>query len=389
MIVAYRGYGTPHKLYLQGRVLENKGINAAADGDSTWDNLVNMVKRFTSAGIPHARVRACFQSVEREFVADKAGYFDVWIEPSQPLPDDNLWCEVTLELIEPRRKGSKPVQTTASVLVPPPDAQFAVISDIDDTVVHTDAVNLLRMAFIVFLGNARTRLPLKGVAGFYRALFRGNSQKGINPLFYISNSPWNLYDLLCDFFHLHDIPIGPVLFLRRWGFTRLERLPTRRRQHKLTVARNMLALFPHLPFILIGDSGEKDPEIYAELVSEYPQRIRAVYIRNASHNVQRPVEIQVLADKVMQAGCTLILADDTWPMAQHAAQLGWITPASLVEIDAERQKDAALPNPLAVLLGQEKQAEAPIIVIGNGKAGQPAEAPGKDLPEGAMKNASI
>ena len=171
MIVAYRGYGTPHKLYLQGRVLENKGINAAADGDSTWDNLVNMVKRFTSAGIPHARVRACFQDIEREFVADKAGYFDVWIEPSQPLPDDSLWCEVTLELIEPHRKGSKPVQTTASVLVPPPDAQFAVISDIDDTVVHTDAVNLLRMAFIVFLGNARTRLPLKGVAGFYGRSF--------------------------------------------------------------------------------------------------------------------------------------------------------------------------------------------------------------------------
>ena len=124
-------------------------------------------------------------------------------------------------------------------------------------------------------------------------------------------------------------------------------------------------------------------------MSEYPQRIRAVYIRNASHNVQRPVEIQVLADKVMQAGCTLIMADDTWPMAQHAAQQGWITPASLVEIDAERQKDAAPPNPLATLLGQEKQAEAPIIVIGNGKAGQPAEAPGKDLPEGTMKNASI
>jgi phosphatidate phosphatase APP1 len=269
-------------------------------------------------------------------------------------------------LIEPHRTGSTPVRTTASVLVPPADAQFAVISDIDDTVIHTDAVNLLRMVLIVFLSNARTRLPLKGVAGFYRALFHGNGQKGINPLFYVSNSPWNLYDMLSEFFNLHDIPIGPVLFLRRWGFTRIERLPTRRRQHKLSSARNMLQLFPHLPFILIGDSGEKDPEIYAELVSENPERIRAVYIRNASRNLQRPAQIQALADKVMQAGSTLILADDTWPMAQHAAQQGWITPASLVEIDAERQKDAVPPSPIAQLLGQEEKEAAPTVVIGGG-----------------------
>jgi phosphatidate phosphatase APP1 len=366
MIVAYRGYGTPHKLYLQGRVQENKGINASIEGDSNWHNLVDMVKRFTSAGVPHARVRARFQDIERDFVADKAGYFDVWIEPSQPLQDDSLWHEVELELIEPHRTGSTPVRTTASVLVPPADAQFAVISDIDDTVIHTDAVNLLRMVLIVFLSNARTRLPLKGVAGFYRALFHGNGQKGINPLFYVSNSPWNLYDMLSEFFNLHDIPIGPVLFLRRWGFTRIERLPTRRRQHKLSSARNMLQLFPHLPFILIGDSGEKDPEIYAELVSENPERIRAVYIRNASRNLQRPAQIQALADKVMQAGSTLILADDTWPMAQHAAQQGWITPASLVEIDAERQKDAVPPSPIAQLLGQEEKEAAPTVVIGGG-----------------------
>jgi len=369
IIVAYHSYGTPNKFHLQGRVLEKMGINAA-DGDSTWDNLVNMVKRFTSPGIPHARVRARFQELERDFVADKAGYFGGWIEPPQPLPDDGLWHEVGLELIEPRRKASMPVRTTASVLVPLPDAQFAVISDIDDTVIHTDAVNLLRMARIVFLGNAHTRLPLKGVAGFYRALFHGNGLKGMNPLFYISNSPWNLYDLLCEFFHLHDIPIGPVLFLRRWGFTRKERLPMRMREHKLSSARNILELFPHLPFILIGDSGEQDPEIYAELVSEFPERIRAVYIRNASRNLHRPAEIQVLADKVTQAGSTLILADDTWPMALHAAQQGWITPASLVEIDAERQKDTAPPSPFAELLGHTEEEDVPTVVIGGAPTGK-------------------
>jgi len=369
-IVAYRGYGTPNKLYLKGRVLEDQGINPAAEGDSTWHNLVDTVKRFTSDGIPHARIRAHFQNIEHDFLADSAGYFDVWIEPSQPLLDDVLWHEVELELIEPHRRGTKPVLTTASVLIPPAAAQFAVISDIDDTVIHTDAVNLLRMAQIVFLGNARTRLPLKGVAGFYRALFNGNGSQGVNPLFYISNSPWNLYDLLSEFFNLNDIPIGPVLFLRRWGYSRLEYLPTRKREHKLSTARNMLKLFPRLPFILIGDSGEKDPEFYAELVREFPERIRAVYIRNASRNLKRPAEIKALADKVIEAGSTLILSDDTWSMAQHAAQQGWITPASLVEIEAERQKDAVPPTPIEQLLGTEEKEKAPTIVIGGAQTGK-------------------
>ena len=370
-IVAYRGYGTAHKLYVKGRVLEDKGILAATDDHTSWDNLVNMVKRFFSAEIPYARVRARFQNIERDFVADEEGYFEVWIEPSQPLPDDRLWHEIELELIGPLRAMAAPVQTTASVLVPPQDAQFAVISDIDDTVVHTDAVSMLRMARTVLLGNARTRLPLAGVAEFYRALFQGNGQKGINPLFYVSNSPWNLYDLLCHFFDLHDIPIGPVLFLRHWDFTKKEQRPTRRRGHKLSSARNMLDTFQNLPFILVGDSGEQDPEIYTELVSQYPNRIRAIYIRNASRNLRRPAEVQALAEKVLQAGSTLILADSTWPLAQHAAQQGWITPASLARIDAIRQKDE----------------EAPIVVVSPQPASPSEELPGKDLPQGAIETA--
>lgn len=371
VIEAFRSYGTPQKLYLQGRVVEDRGIQTASEGDSKWDNLLNMVKRFTSAGVPYARVRARFQETEHEIGTDKAGYFDTWIEPSKPLTSAGLWQEVGLELIEPRDKHDTPVHTIAYVLVPQEYAQFAVISDIDDTVIHTDAANVLRMVLTVFLGNVHTRLPLKGVAAFYRALFHGSAQSGVNPLFYISNSPWNLYDLLSDFFHLHDIPIGPVLFLRRWGFTRLDRLPTRKRKHKLTLAREMLERFPHLPFILIGDSGERDPEIYTELVSEYPERICAVYIHHGSRSRKRPAQIQALVDRVTHAGSTLIVADGAWRMAQHAAQQGWITAESLAPIAAELQKDTEPPNAIEQLLGLQTPEDAPTVVIAGKEENSP------------------
>jgi phosphatidate phosphatase APP1 len=363
MIAAYRGFGTQHQLYLKGRVLEDKGIGAAGEDDSRWDNLVNMYKRFVSSEVPHARLVARHQGVEYEVQADGEGYFDLWVEPKQPLPIGRLWHEIELELVSPRRKGMRPVKTIGNVLVPPESSRFAVISDIDDTVLHTDAVSMLRMARTVLFSNARTRLPFKGAAAFYRALFCGQDQKNFNPLFYVSNSPWNLYDLLGEFFHLNDIPIGPVLFLRNWGFTHKEQFPMRRRPHKLTIARNMLTHFPHLPFILIGDSGEEDPEIYAELVDAFPNRIRAVYIRNVSRDLRRSAEVRTLADRVLKAGSTLILADNTWPMAQHAAEQGWISADALAMIDAERQKDTEPANSLEQLLGEPKPHEPPSMVI--------------------------
>ena len=102
-------------------------------------------------------------------------------------------------------------------------------------------------------------LPFKGVAAFYRALYYGVHGHELNPLFYVSASPWNMYDLLSDFFNLREIPVGPVLFLRDWGLTRDELFPTDLRTYKLAAINKILNFYPALPFILLGDSGQVDP----------------------------------------------------------------------------------------------------------------------------------
>jgi phosphatidate phosphatase APP1 len=372
MIRPYRGFGSQERLYLKGRVLENEGVTPPEDNDSLWENLINMYRRFESDEIPHARVLARFQGLEQEVTADEEGFFEVWFRLNQPLAEDQLWQQIELELVEPRREGHPPVKAEGQVLIPPPSAQFGVISDIDDTVLQTDAAHLLRMARTVFLGNARTRLPFKGVGAFYRALFKGTQGKeptpsgessSYNPLFYVSSSPWNLYGLLTEFFHLQDIPIGPILFLRDWGISEEELLPTQHRSHKLKMIQNVLEVYPKLPFILIGDSGQEDPEIYAEVVEKHPQRILAIYIRNVSHELKRPEAIRELAKKLAETGSTLILADDTIPMAEHAAAQGWIDPASLPEIREEKRADEAPPSPVEKLLGEEEKTEAPTVVV--------------------------
>jgi phosphatidate phosphatase APP1 len=218
-------------------------------------------------------------------------------------------------------------------MVPSPGAHFGVISDIDDTVIASYARDFLRMARTVLLGDAQDRSPFPGVSAFYRSL-----HAGLNPLFYVSSSPWNMYDLFVDLFALRRIPLGP-LFLRDWGIKPREYMPRDHQKYKLKTIRAILDFYPHLPFILIGDSGQEDPEIYSQLVTLYPGRIQAVYIRHVDQDVARGAEVQALAKQAQETGTPIILAEETQTMAEHAARKGWLSKqdAAQVETDSERR----------------------------------------------------
>jgi phosphatidate phosphatase APP1 len=256
-----------------------------------------------------------------------------------------------MELVEPANPEG-PYRTQARVLVPPATARLGVISDLDDTVVRTDVASKALMMKHVFFGNAHTRMPFPGVAAFYQALERGSGPFAGNPFFYVSSSPWNLFDVLAEFLELRGIPAGPLL-LRDWGVNSVDPGKGGHAGHKSRHIATILGLYPALPFILVGDSGQEDPEIYHRAVREYPERILAVYIRNVSRRPERVEAIRALAAEVEKAGSTLILADDTLAAARHAAEKGWIDPAALPEIgDVAHAED----QPRADELKEENQA---------------------------------
>lgn len=343
-IEAYRGYGTAERLYLKGRVLRGGVVPEAAEGDTVLLNLVNMIQRFESDEVPGARVVARYFGQEWSTTTDEEGYFEMWLELAAPAADGALWHQVELELPGRAARDGRPVRAAAQVLVPPAGRRFGVISDIDDTVVRTGATTPLRMARTVFLGNARTRVPFPGVAAFYAALQHGAGRADFNPLFYVSSSPWNLYGLLTEFLTLRKIPLGPLM-LRDWGINEGEVLPTGHAGHKLAAIRKIMELYPDLPFLLLGDSGQEDPEIYHRVVNDHPSRILAVYIRNVHPAPDRVAAVRKLAEEVERAGSTLLLADDTVAAAEHAASRGWIPPESLPGIRDERVKDESAPGP--------------------------------------------
>jgi phosphatidate phosphatase APP1 len=230
------------------------------------------------------------------------------------------------------------------LFVPPRTARYVVISDIDDTVIHTGVAQKVIMLWRLFVEGARSRVAFPGVAAFYRALHRGATGGELNPLLYVSRGPWSLYDVLDEFFRIHGIPVGPILFLREWGLSWRHPFPRRATDHKLTLIRHMLALYGDLPFLLVGDSGQRDPEIYAQVVREHPGRVLAIYIRNVSQRPHRIRAVEALAREVVEAGSSLLLAADSFAMAAHAAERGLIAPEAFAHVLAERVAQQGGPD---------------------------------------------
>ena len=256
-------------------------------------------------------------------------------------------------------------ESVGEILVPPASARFGVISDIDDTVIQSRVSNFLQAARTVILGNARTRLPFPGVAAFYRALRKGAGGDEKNPIYYVSSSPWNIYDVIAEFMDVQQIPRGPIL-LRDWDIGWGLLASSRRFEHKGVAIRNILKRHPAMEFILVGDTSQHDPEIYRKIVAEFPKRIRAIYIRDVTLNAERSQAVKKLAEEILADGSTLVLAENTLAAARHAAEQGWIASESLADIGEEKRADegrdgSKVPAPD----GGEPASGKPPIVIGS------------------------
>lgn len=318
-LVIYHGYGNHQSVKIQGRVLKDRGILPVTKEDSIFRNIERTYKHFASIELSDVDVAAQFGHETHIATSGEEGYFEFEIPFLPRKNHESLWHNIHLTLQSVDEVSESQI---GYIQVPLPDTRFGIISDIDDTILQTGVTSMLKMIKNTFTQNAKTRLPFPGVDALYQGLQQGGYENPINPIFYLSNSPWNLFDFLDDFMELNDIPKGSIL-LRDWGIDKKKFIKDD--DHKLNMMRLLLSTYPSLPFILIGDSGEKDPEYYAQIVKEHPGRISAVYIRNVTLG-KRNAEVKKIAEEVTTIGVPMLLMRDTLHAAKHAASMGWILP---------------------------------------------------------------
>lgn len=351
-IQPYRGFAGKNGLFLRGRVLENEGINLPPRDASVWKNIRSLFYRFESDEIPEAPIEITFNNFSQKLKCDREGFFELKVQKEKmPELDKGKWQKINLRLLKQYNKEQKEVKVEGELLLQQEKNSYGVISDVDDTIIVTKATDFLEKMRIFMLRNSHTRKPLEGVAAFYQALEGGKEKNCQNPIFYVSSSSWNLYDVLDNFCRINEIPKGSFLF-QELGVNR-EKFIREGHSHKLNKIKHVLDNFSDLPFVLIGDSGQKDPEMYKEIVEQYPRRIKAIYIRDVYPETsdKREKEVQQIAAEIAEKGVEMKLIQDSIEAGKHAVELGLIPEESLKKIENETHEDRKRLSSISNLLG--------------------------------------
>jgi phosphatidate phosphatase APP1 len=332
-IAMYGGYGTTREMRILGRVLEEREGTAPRIEDGPFSNFKRSFRQFESDEVanveleievlsaPHYRDlrREAEPEIEGETLrvtSDEDGYFVLRHRFATPVEPG--WLPVRARVTAAPYPISELPSAECRVLIPSPYARFGVISDIDDTILQTYVQNRARMVYLTLVYNPLTRSSFEGTAELYRGLREGGQGA---PFFYVSKSMWNLFPLLESFIAHQRLPRGPLLLRQVGLFSPRPSVP-----HKANVISELLDTYPRLSFLLIGDSGERDLDLYLDAARAHPGRIPAILIRNVSPAAQRAA-LEHSAQQDVPAGCRVLVFEDTQRAIELCAELGFWQPA--------------------------------------------------------------
>ncbi|MCG2616600.1 DUF2183 domain-containing protein [Terrimonas sp. NA20] len=316
-IKLYHGYGHSQDLLLYGHVFAGKPQTANPYSESILTNMVYLLKLFAVKPVSNARVTLHWGDQVLSAVTESDGFIKFEWESVVHL--EAGWHDVDVRLDE------DPAVAGRGRLFVPHITQFGFISDIDDTVLISHSSTVWRRLRTLFTTNPRTRKAFEGVAEHYRLLSIAHTADEMrNPFFYVSSSEWNLYDYLVDFFRHQGLPEGAFLLnqVKRW----FEIFKTGKTKHngKLLRVMRILETFPNQKFILLGDNTQQDPAIYSQVAMKYPERIHAIYIRNASAHKKEDTRL-LLARLAQEKDVHTCLFDSSDEAIAHSRSIGLIT----------------------------------------------------------------
>ena len=320
-VVPFPGFGTDGGVRVVGRVVVGaaKTRDRAERPAGTWQAVRANLSQFITFEVPYAHVRVEVGGRTQIVSADREGYVDAELAGTALPPGQHV---VTLTPVKPAGTSAQ-----AIVHVPDPAADIAVVSDIDDTIIDSGiADGVVATITTALLRDAATRIPLQGAPALYQALAREPAGGPRRPFFYLSTSPWNLAGFLGGFLVQHGFPSGPLM-LTDWGpgSAGLFRIATR--AHKLSALRRLAQHLPAVRFVLLGDSGQEDVEIYTAFALECPARVAAIYVRRAATPpAAKQQRIDHCAATLRGAGVPFLLAEDSAAMLHHARQHGLAAP---------------------------------------------------------------
>ncbi|WP_111718928.1 App1 family protein [Homoserinimonas sp. OAct 916] len=301
-VIAYTGYGGATWVRVLGRVLLTRNPRAGSRAERKQLKRIDRVRgwrSFTSVPVGDVLVTVTIDDISFQVKADRGGVIDEEL----PVVLKPGWHTVKMHTVDSEVSESE-------VFVVDPATRLGVLSDVDDTVMVTALPRPLVAAWNTFVLDEHARIPTPGMAVFLERL--AASHPGA-PVIYLSTGAWNVAPTLTRFLDRNLYPKGALL-LTDWGPTH-DRLFRSGREHKRTNLVRLAREFPNIKWLLIGDDGQKDEEIYGEFAAQHPEHVAAVAIRQLS-----PGEA-VLAGGRSSPDQHSETADIPWAYSPHGAGL--------------------------------------------------------------------
>jgi phosphatidate phosphatase APP1 len=256
--LTYPGYGGQGGARVLGRLLlAPPGTDPQSRKDVPgWRRLLTLEE-------PAGVIEMTLGSVRRQVRADASGFIDTTVRADLSPGRAEALFHV---------EGRPPVPATVHVAAP--SAARGVVCDIDDTVWITGLRHPLRAAWRTFARTVAQRRPVEGMADLLSRLVA--DEPGA-PVVYLSNGPWNLAGPIARFLDGHGFPAGALL-MTDWGITPRAWFRDGR-AHKATSLERLAEDLPGVRWVLVGDDGEHDPEIYSAFARSHPSRIAGIALR--------------------------------------------------------------------------------------------------------------
>ena len=270
-VLSYTGYGTTEWIRVLGRVVlatDPRPRSRAARNNRRREERGRGWRSFISVPYSDVDVVVEVDGTTHTVRPDRGGVIDTVI----PVHLEPGIHPVSL------RPGSTGNAAVAPIQVVAVDASFGIISDVDDTVMVTALPRPLLAAWNTFVLDEHARVPTPGMAVLLERLAASHPNA---PVLYLSTGAWNVAPAVTRFLSRNLFPPGALL-LTDWGPTH-DRWFRSGREHKELSLRRLAHEFPEVQWLLVGDDGQHDEEIYAAFVNEHPQNVAAVAIRQLSN----------------------------------------------------------------------------------------------------------
>ncbi|MFP4471668.1 MAG: phosphatase domain-containing protein [Bacteroidales bacterium] len=269
-IVSYSGFGNDEKIHVAGHAFKSYSLGNVKKSQRRLRNFLQMIRRYRLVPLKNHDIEVHINGTVQTLTTNSKGFFSGLFKHQYKKQG---WQNYTLKFPD----GTKTFDGKY-LLVKHDDV--GVISDIDDTVIVSHATHFWKKVALMLLKNAYSRKTIPNIKEFYRKIKELNEEKLPDEFFYVSNSEWNLFDMLRVIFSIHQLPDG-IFMLNdlKIGLWELLKSGGTHSDHKINSIRFLLNFYPHKKFILIGDNGQKDMTIYTEICQRFPDRVQGVIIR--------------------------------------------------------------------------------------------------------------